>query len=109
MELAGKAAGVIHYGVDLGLGQMLCRVDTDRVAGVDTGTVHLLHDAGDEEVLAIADGIDLTLGTHDILIQQDRMIHVHMLGDNAHVLDDIGLGVGHDHVLAAQHVGGAHQ
>ena len=67
---------------------MLCRVDTDRVAGVDTGTLHMLHDAGDEEVLAIADGIDLTLGTHDILIQQDRMIHVHMLGDNAHVLDD---------------------
>ena len=29
VELAGKAAGVIHYGVDLGLGQMLCRVDTD--------------------------------------------------------------------------------
>ena len=32
-----------------------------------------------------------------------------MLGDNAHVLGDIGRVVGHDHVLAAQHVGGAHQ
>ena len=109
MELAGKAASVIHHGVDLGLGQMLCRVDTDRVAGVDTGTLHLLHDTGDEEVLAITDGIDLTLGTHDILIQQNRVIHVHMLGDNAHVLDNIGLGVGHDHVLTAQNVGGTHQ
>ena len=37
------------------------------------------------------------------------MIHVHMLGDNAHVLDDIGLGVGHDHVLTAQNVGRTHQ
>ena len=37
------------------------------------------------------------------------MVHVHVLGDDAHILDDVGLGVGHDHVLAAQHVGGAHQ
>ena len=32
-----------------------------------------------------------------------------MLGDNAHVLDHVRLGVGHDHVLTAQHVGGTHQ
>ena len=37
------------------------------------------------------------------------MVHVHMLGDDAHVLDDVRLGVGHDHVLATQDVGGAHQ
>ena len=37
------------------------------------------------------------------------MIHIDVLGDNAHVLDDIRLVVGHDHVLTAQHIGGTHQ
>ena len=109
MQLAGKAAGVIHHGVDLGLSQVLCRVDTDGVAGVHAGALHLLHNAGDQEVFAITDGIHFALGAQNILIQQHRVIHVHMLGDNAHVLDHVRLGVGHDHVLTAQHVGGTHQ
>ena len=109
VQLAGKAAGIIDHGVDLGLGQMLGRVDADGVAGVDTGALDLLHDAGDEEVLAIADGVHFALGAHDVLIQQDGVVHIHVLGDDAHVLDDVGLGVGDDHVLATQHVGGAHQ
>ena len=73
------------------------------------GALHLLHDAGDQEVFAVADGVHLALGTHDVLIQQHRVIHVNVLGDNAHVLDDIRLVVGHDHVLTAQHIGGTHQ
>src|SRR5699024_8855340 len=44
-----------------------------------------------------------------VFVQQDGVVHVHVLGDDAHILDDVGLGVGHDHVLAAQHIGGAHQ
>ena len=109
MQLAGKAAGIVHHGVDLVLRQVLCRVDTDGVAGVHAGALHLLHDAGDQEVFAVADGVHLALGTHDVLIQQHRVIHVNVLGDNTHVLDDIRLVVGHDHVLTAQHIGGTHQ
>ncbi len=109
MQLTGKAASVVHHGVDLGLGQVLCRVDTDGVAGVDARALHLLHDARDQEVFAIADGVHFALGAQNVLIQQDRVVHVHMLGDDAHVLNDIRLGVGHDHVLATEDVGGAHQ
>ena len=68
VQLAGKAAGIVHHGVDLVLRQVLCRVDTDGVAGVHAGALHLLHDAGDQEVFAVADGVHLTLGTHDVLI-----------------------------------------
>ena len=109
MQLAGKAAGVVHHGIDLGLSQVLCRVDADGVAGVHAGALHLLHDAGDQEVLAVADGVHFALGAQNVLIQQHGVIHVHMLGDDAHVLNDVCLGVSHDHVLTAQHVGGAHQ
>ena len=70
---------------------------------------HLLHDAGDEEVLAIADGVHLALGTHDVLVQQDGVVHIDVLGDDAHVLDDVGLRVGHDHILTAEDVGRTHQ
>ena len=76
---------------------------------MDARALHLLHDARDQEVFAIADGVDFALGAQKVLIQQDRVVHVHMLGDDAHVLNDIRLGVGDDHVLAAQNVGGAHQ
>ena len=64
---------------------------------------------GIRKFFAVADGIHFALGAQNILIQQHRVIHVHMLGDNAHVLDDIGGVVGDDHVLAAQNVGRAHQ
>ena len=37
------------------------------------------------------------------------MVHIDVLGDDAHILDDVRLGVGHDHVLTAENVGGAHQ
>ena len=37
---------------------ILCRVDRDAVAGVDTGALYVLHDARDEDVLAVADGVD---------------------------------------------------
>ncbi len=43
------------------------------------GTLYLLHDAGDQEVFAIADGVHFAFGAHDVLIQQHRVIHVHML------------------------------
>ena len=109
VELTGKAAGVVHHGVDLGLSQVLGRVDADGVAGVDAGALHLLHDAGDEVVLAVTDGVHLALGTHDVLIQQDGVVHIDVLGDDAHVLDDVGLRVGHDHVLTAEDVGRTHQ
>ena len=108
-QLAGKAAGVIDQRVNDFLAEGVRRVDADRVAGVYAGAFDLLHDAGHKVIGAVADGVDLALGAKDVLVHQHGMAHVHMLGDNAHVLGHIGRVVSHDHVLAAQYVGRAHQ
>ena len=64
------------------------RVDGDGVAGVNACALEMLHDARDEDVVAVADGVDLALGTQNILVHQHGMAHVNVLRDNAHVLDD---------------------
>ena len=54
---------------------VLCRVDRDGVAGVNTGALYVLHDARDEDVLAVADGVDFNLGATEVLIDEHRVIH----------------------------------
>ena len=65
------------------------------------GALDLLHDAGHQVIGAVADGVNFTFGAVDVLIHQHRVAHVHMLGDNAHILDDIAGVIGHNHILAA--------
>ena len=55
-------------------------VDTDGVAAVDAGALHQLHNAGDEHIPAIADGVHLDLLADDVFIHQHRLIHVHLHG-----------------------------
>ena len=109
MQLAGKSAGVVHQRVDHLFAQVLGRIAADGVARVNAGALYLLHDAGDQEIGAVADGIHFALGAVDVFIHQHRVAHIHMGGDNAHVFGHIGAAVGHDHILAAQHIAGAHQ
>ncbi len=56
---------------------------------MNAGTLDLLHDAGHEVIRAVADGVDLALGTQDVLVHQDRVAHVNVLRDDAHVLDNV--------------------
>ena len=71
-------------------------------------TLDVLHDAGDEHVLSVADGIHFNfLATH-ILVYEHRVIYA-VGSDYLHVLSDVIVGVGDYHVLPAQHIGGAHK
>ena len=84
------------------------RVDADGVAGVDTGALDQLHDAGHEHVSAVADGVDLDLAAGDVLIDQ----HGLALAGAHGILQIVAqhLVVGHDlHGAAAQHERRAHQ
>ena len=45
---------------------------------MDTGALDVLHDTRDQDVLPVADSVDLDLFSYQVFIYQDRMF----LGDN---------------------------
>ena len=71
-------------------------------------TLHMLHDAGDEGVDAVADRVDLYLGAHQVLVHQNGVLLRDGI-DNPDLLANVVVVVGNVHTLAAQNVGGAHQ
>ena len=48
-------------------------VDRHRVAGVHAGALDVLHDAGDQHGLAVADGVDFDLAAVEVLVDQDGL------------------------------------
>ena len=89
-------------------GQAALRVYGDGVAGVDTGTLDMLHDARDQDVLTVADRIDLELGTTDVLIDEDRVLLCDLV-DLADVLVDILIADRDTHAGTTEYVGRTYQ
>ena len=46
-------------------------IDGERIAGVHSGALDVLHDPGNECVLAVGDGVHLDLSTLDVLVDED--------------------------------------
>ena len=63
----------------------------------------MLHDARDEDFLAVADGVDFNLGATEVLIDEHRVILL-LAQDNRHVFVDVFIAVCNDHVLTAEYV-----
>ena len=83
--------------------QIVRRIHGDGVAAVHTRTLDVLHDAGDEHVLTVADDIDLQLLPHEILIAEHGVFDV--LGENdVHVSGNIALRKRDGHVLTADDI-----
>ena len=103
-----QTAGVVEDLVLDGLRDAEGGIDTDRVARVDAGALDVLHDAGNEDVGAVADGVDLDLLARDIAVDQNRAVLVD-LDRRLEVAAQCGL-VGDDlHRAAAEDVARAHQ
>ena len=84
------------------------RIHRDRVSGVDTCALDVFHDARDEDVLAVAYCVDLELDAHEVFVDEDGVLDV-VREDYRHVLLDIVVGEGDDHILTAEHVGRTHE
>ena len=83
-------------------------VDGDGVAGVNAGALHQFHDAGDEHVPAVADGVNLHFPTLNVFVHQNGLVLVDFHGA-FQVAAQLAL-VRHDlHGAAAQHEAGTHQ
>ena len=68
----------------------------------------VLHNAGDQDILAVKHAVHFQLAAHQVLIDQNGMLldgHV----DDLHEVHDVAVGIGDLHALAAQNIGGAHQ
>ena len=104
---SGQLFRVVHDGPLVALRDALGRVNGDTVSGMDSRSLNVLHDAGDEDVLAVADGVHLDLLAHDVFVNQDGMLLSNLV-DDADEFVDVLVVYGNLHSLAAQHVGGAH-
>ena len=64
----------------------------DAVARMHARPFDVLHDAGDEDVLPVANGVHFDLGAHHVLVDQDGVLLLRAV-DDGHELHDIGLVV----------------
>ncbi len=88
--------------------EVLAGVDGDGVAGVDACALNVLHDTGDNEILAVTDGVYLDLGAHHVLINKHGVFEL-CRGDDVHILGNVAVAVRDDHVLTAENVGRTQQ
>ena len=108
LEGMAELGHLLAHAVLAGPGQGVGRQGAGGVAGMDPGLFDVLHDAADEDPLAVADGVHVHLdGVVEEAVQQHRRFvgHPHRV---MHVALEV-MGVVDDlHGPAAQDVGGAH-
>ena len=75
---------------------------------MNAGALDVLHNARNQDILAVADRIDLNLDTLNVLVDQNRVL-LRIAVDDADVLVDIVVRNRDAHTCAAEHIGGAHQ
>ncbi len=72
------------------------------------GALYVLHDAGDENVHSVRDGVHLQLRAHEVLVTEHGVVYG--LGEYyVHVALYVVLREGYGHVLAAYDIGRAKQ
>ena len=75
---------------------------------MNAGALHMLHDAGDEHILAVTHGVHLDLAALEILVDEHAPAHAR-LECVGHVAHELG-GVLHNlHRPAAEHIAGTHE
>ena len=104
----GQLFRAVHNGFQHLIADGEGRIDGDGVAGMDAGALDVLHNAGDQNVLAVGDDVHLQLLAHEVLVHQHRVFD--LAGeDDLHIGPHVLIVVGDDHVLAADDVGGPQQ
>ena len=104
----GKADRIIHNPVLLALRQHKGGIYGDRVTGMDAGALNMFHNSGNQDILPVADCIDLQLGPHQVFVDQDGIFYF-VFKDNLHIFMDIRILIRYDHVLAAEYIAWTHQ
>ena len=74
------AGGVVDDGVDFPGAEVLAGVDGHGIAAMDAGAFHMLHDAGYQHLLAVADGVNLAFFAFQVPVDQHRLVGRHLHG-----------------------------
>src|SRR5207302_11479419 len=82
---------VLHDDVPQINGQRLCWVQRDAIARVHAGTLDVFHNPGDQHVATVADGVDLDLGTFEVLVYQQWLLARDLLRDGRELLQFRGV------------------
>ncbi len=103
MERLRELFGVVYnYLFDM-VCEILTRINGDAVAAVDTRALYVLHNAWDNEILAVTDSVDLNLRTHHILIDKHGVFKLRR-GDYLHILVNVAVAVRDYHILPTENV-----
>ncbi len=107
VERVGEFAGVVADLAEDVVGERDRREHAGGVAGVDAGLFDVLHDAGDDDVGSVAEGVHVYFGrVFEEVVDEDGAL-LRIFDGGRHVLADFGVVVGDDHGAAAEHVAGA--
>ena len=101
-ELRGHLDDALQHGVF----EIIGRIDGDRVARMDARALDMLHDAGDEDVRSVGNGVHFEFGAHEIFIAQNGVFYS-LRQNDVHVAADVLFRKRDRHVLSADDVRGA--
>ena len=82
---------------------MLRGIDCDRVTGVDSRSLDVLHDARNQYVVTVVDSVYFDLSSLDVLVDQDRVFDA-LREDDVHVFLNVIVVESDGHVLTAKDV-----
>ena len=96
--------GNIHNSSQLTIRQIERRIYSDRVTGVNSGFLDMLHDSRNQHILSVGNNIHFQLNARHVFVHQHRVV-VGVFQNSFHVLSGILFVPGNGHVLAADDVG----
>src|SRR5204862_2019500 len=108
-EGARQLEGVLAHGVQQVAGNVNGWQHTGGIAGVDAGFFDVLHNAGDDHVLAVGERVDIDLGGFFQKMIDENGALLGVLDGFFHVARNRFIVVGDDHGASAEHVRGADQ
>src|SRR5699024_4825861 len=103
-----KAAGVLRYRLFRLIADGSGRIYGNTVSGMDSSTLDVLHDSGDQDIFSVADSVHLDLFSHKVFVHKDRML-LGDLVDNADIFVHLLVAHRDPQALAAKHVGRTYQ
>ena len=83
--------------------EVLAGVNRNRVARVYSRALNVLHNAGDYEIIAVANRVNLDFRSHHIFIDKNGIFQL-VGGDYLHILRNVRVAVRDNHILSAENV-----